>query len=61
MSELTIAELELIKSSLAYTKKNISDSPDQSYQFKREQLERIDKVVEKVSAIIKNKKENFLA
>jgi hypothetical protein len=61
MNELTIADLEVIKTSLSYTKKYISESPDHTYQFKQEQLERIGKVAERVGNIIRDKKDNFLS
>jgi hypothetical protein len=57
MQELSIAELDVIKESLQYSRKHIDEYKDYpSYEFKQEQLKRINDVAEKVSAIIKEKK-----
>jgi hypothetical protein len=55
--ELSLSDLDVIKESLNYSRKNIEEYQHHpSYEFKQEQLARINNVAAKVSNIIKAKK-----
>jgi len=51
-SELTLDDFKVILESLEYSKQRIEDYKDHpSYEFKRQQVERVAKVMEKVKVI----------
>ena len=53
--ELTTGDFEVILESLRYSKQRIEDYRDHpSYEFKRQQVERVEKVMEKVRALCRN-------
>jgi len=51
---LTLGDFQVILESLQYSKQRIEDYRDHpSHEFKRQQVERVEKVMEKVRAICK--------
>lgn len=51
--KLSVEDLAFIKQSLIYTRRNFEDTAYESYEFKLQQLEKVNSVLEKVSAILK--------
>ncbi|GAB3917195.1 hypothetical protein [Mucilaginibacter boryungensis] len=57
MENLNLHDLEVIKESLSYSRKRIEEYQEHpSYEFKQQQLERINNVANKVSGLIQEQK-----
>ena len=56
--ELSLSDLDIIRESLSYSRKRIDEYQDHpTYEFKHEQLARINNVATKVENIIKARKQ----
>jgi len=62
MNELTLEEIEIILTSLDYTKQKFQSYTDYpSYEFKQQRIAEVKKVIEKVRAIKKAMKSKVVA